>query len=200
MDATILIATHEAAHATACFVLGHPVETLQAWSTDGKTRHPTPKTEEGQVDGFALAQIALSGEAFTEALGLSKFGSNEVDKMNAAKAILLSSPKDAPLANVHAGLEVLEQATKGLVSSERFTNLALDLSSELAAKHFMIGSEIERFLGERDPHAKALEEAHDAVRPKESGAYLCRASDWSPLSFSLPGTPGRGRLEVAAYF
>lgn len=63
----------------------------------------------------------------------------------------------------------------------------------------MIGCEIERFLRQRDPHVKVFEEAHDAVRPKDSGAYLCRASDWSPLGFRLSATLGRGRREVAAY-
>ena len=38
------------------------------------------------------------------------------------------------------------------------------------------------------------------ARPKESGAYLCRASDWSPTGFFPPGTPGRGRREVAGCF
>lgn len=151
------------------------------------------------VDYFADALIALAGRAYTDSTGLSRFGSDEQDQKNAARALVFGTPEDAPLANVQAGLAVVKQATKALVSTERFTMLGIDLAGELSKKHFMIGSEIERFLRQRDPQAKALEEAHDAVRPK-AVASIGRMTDWSPLGFRLPGIPGRGRREVAAYF
>ena len=77
--------------------------------------------------------------------------------------------------------------------------LGIDLAGELSKKHLMFGSEIERFLRQRDPHVRARVEAEDAVRPRAM-ASIGLMSDWSPLGFRLPGTPGRGRREVAAYF
>lgn len=198
-DRTLRVAYHEAGHAVAAYSLGHPINTLQAWSSDGKMKHPVPKDRMGHVDHFSDAVIALAGEGFCDSIGLSKFGSDEQDKKNAARALVFGAPEDAPLANVQAGLAVVEQATRELVSSERFRDLALDLAGELAEKHFMIGSEIDRFLRQRDPHAKALDEARDAAWP-QAEASIGLMSDWSPLGFRLPGTPGRGRREVAAYF
>lgn len=128
MDATPLVAAHEAGHAVAAYALGCPITKLEAWSSDGLMKHPAPKDRMDHIDYLADALIALAGRAYTDSIGLSRFGSDEQDQKNAARALVFGAPEDAPLANVQAALAVVEEASRALVSTERFTMLTIDLA------------------------------------------------------------------------
>jgi hypothetical protein len=189
VDTTKLIAAHEAGHATACYVLGVPIDTVQAWNGDGRNQ----VRSDFDHDWFDLARIALAGRAFIEHLGLTPLSDNAHDRKVAAecvfKALVSSLDDDRADLDQEVGvavMEFVEQATRELVSTDRFRGLALDLSCELAQRNWIFGPEAERFLYDRDPHIRILRA--NGLAPSALAPSALAPSALAPSALEMEGS------------
>jgi hypothetical protein len=151
------VATHEACHAVAAYIVGVPVEKIEITDVQGLTKTGGKPSERS----FDHAIVSLAPHEFLTSLGITAPGCDG-DLFRAAHLcraeIELAGGSSAAAAEAFA---VVSEATKSLVAGDRFGLLVARLAPILAKRFWHHGPEVLRFLAANDPE-RETHERHSA--------------------------------------
>jgi hypothetical protein len=154
-DHSIRIAMHEAAHATANYLLGRKLGPVKIARLAGRTWvKPTD-------DPFVQSVCLLAGEAFERSIGQPRLGSAK--DLDQAETVLAKRFSGSALTEA---CKVVEEAAIELVGSERFQKLTFALGDAIAKRKQLSGAEVQEILEEADGR-----ERHSVDAPRVAPWY-----------------------------